>query len=68
MFIALCKEEFSHDVVIEKEKRLSPIASEVGSKLLREGTIRRMKEQDENIRTVILVIDEELRESGFEEI
>ena len=46
--------------VIEKERQLNPIASEVGSKLLKENTIRRMKEQNENIRTVILIIVEEL--------
>ena len=52
--------------VIEKERQLSPIASEAGRKLLKEKTIRRMKEQNENIRTVILTIVEELNRLGFE--
>ena len=54
--------------VIEKERQLNPIASEVGSKLLKEKIIRKMKDQNENIRTVILTILEELNRLGFEKV
>ena len=59
---------FENDIrsVIEKERQLNPIASEVGGKLLAEKTIKRMKDQNGDIRTVIRTILEELNRFGFE--